>query len=381
VRRTETLSYAYTPGLKVKRKTIVRKARVLPIEGEVLVRVGDEVSYDTVVAQTYLPGDIDMIPVAAILGVDPRELPRAVLKGEGDEVKEGEVIAQTRAFFGLFKSEYKAKKDGILSLVSKVTGMLGIQDFPQPLNRDAYISGTVVEVMPKSGVVVESPASFVQGIFGVGGEKHGELMAIAEPNEVLTEDLIGSECEGKILVGGSLVTLEALKKAEEMNVTGIVTGGINSDELTFYLGYEMGVAITGHEDIGVTCIITEGFGEMAMADHTYTLMKSLEGQLASINGATQIRAGVIRPEVVVPLNESTVGGVRKDEDVLADGMYPGTRVRVIRHPYFGGVGTVKLLPAELQQLETESWVRVMSVRLDDGRVVTIPRANAEIMEE
>ena len=375
------MSYAYTPGLKVKRETIVRKDRILPIEGEVLVKDGDEVSYDTVVAQTYLPGDVEMIPVAAILGVDPRELPRTVLKKEGDAVKEGEIIAQTRAFFGLFKSDYKSKKDGLISLISKVTGMIGIQDFPQPLDRYAYISGTVVEIMPKSGVVVETPASFVQGIFGIGDERHGELMTIAKPNEVLTEDMIGSECAGKIIVGGSLVTLEALKRAEEMKVTGIVTGGINSDELTSYLGYEMGVAITGHEDIGLTCIITEGFGEMAMANHTYTLLKSLDGKLASINGATQIRAGVIRPEIVVALKESKVEELRKDEDVLAEGMYPGTRVRIIRQPYFGGVGTVKLLPAELQQLETESWVRVMSVKLDDGRVVTIPRANAEIMEE
>jgi len=375
------MSYAYTPGLKVKRETVVRKARILPIEGEILVNKGDMVSYDTVVAQTFLPGEVDLIPVAAILGVDPRELPRAVLKGEGDPVKAGEVIAQTRAFFGLFKSEYKSQKDGVISLISKVTGMIGIQDVPQPLARDAYISGRVVEVIPKSGVIVESSAAFVQGIFGVGGERHGELMIIAKPNEVLTKEFIGPDCAGKILVGGSLVTTDALQRAEEMKVKGIVTGGINSDELTSYLGYEMGVAITGHEDIGVACVITEGFGEMAMASHTYTLLKSLDGKLASMNGATQIRAGVIRPEVVVPLKESEVGDSSTDKDVLAEGMYPGTRVRVIRQPYFGGVGSVALLPAELQQLETESLVRVMLVKLDDGRVITIPRANAEIMEE
>lgn len=194
------MSYAYTPGLKVKRETVVRKARILPIEGEVLVSKGDTVSFDTAVARTFLPGDVEMIPVAAILGVDPRELPRAMLKGEGDPVKADEIIAQTRAFFGLFKSEYKSKKDGVISLISKVTGMIGIQDDPQPLVRNAYITGRVVEVMPKSGVVVESPAAFVQGIFGVGGERHGELMIIAKPNEVLTKELIGSDCAGKIIV-------------------------------------------------------------------------------------------------------------------------------------------------------------------------------------
>lgn len=378
----ELMSYAYTPGLKIKRETLVRKARLLPIEGEVLAKKGDEVSHDTIVAQTYLPGNIEMINVAAILGIDPRELPRAMIKNEGDEVLEDEIIAQTKAFFGLFKSEYRSKKDGLISLISQVTGMVGIQDPPQPLERFAYIAGRIVDVFPKNGVVVETWASFVQGIFGVGGERHGELLIVAKPNEVLTGDMITSDCAGKIAVGGSLVTLDAFTKAEEMKVHGIITGGINSDDLDAYLGYEMGVAITGHENIGVTCVITEGFGEMAMASHTYSLLKELDGRHASINGATQIRAGVIRPEVVIPLTKSEMQDSRDSmDDTLADGMYPGTRVRIIRQPYFGAIGSVGVLPADLQQVETESWVRVMTVKLDDGKTVTIPRANTEIMEE
>lgn len=374
------MSYAYTPGLKVKRETILRKARLLPVAGDVLVKEGDHVSHDTIVAQTHLPGDIEMIPVAAILGVDPRELPRTMLKSEGDIVEKDELIAQTKAFFGLFKSEYRAKKEGVISLISQVTGMIGLQDLPQPLKRDAYVAGEIIEVIPNNGVIVEAAVSFVQGIFGVGGEQHGELMIIAEPKDIVVPDMIDSDCKDKILVGGSLVTLDAFQKAEEFGVKGIVTGGINSDELDSYLGYEMGVAITGQEDIGLTCIITEGFGEMAMASHTFELLTELEGQLAAINGATQIRAGVIRPEVVVPLkNFESTDVIRSDE--LAGGMYPGTRVRIIRQPYFGAIGTVKQLPMELQRVETESWVRIMAVQLDNNEVVMVPRANAEIMEE
>jgi hypothetical protein len=104
--------------------------------------------------------------------------------------------------------------------------------------------------------------------------------------------------------------------------------------------------------------------------------------LTSINGATQIRAGVIRPEVIVPLKETSEAASKMDEeDVLADGMYPGTRVRIIRQPYFGAIGTIHSLPVELQQLESESYVRVMVVDLDEGSQVTIPRANTEIIEE
>jgi len=177
------------------------------------------------------------------------------------------------------------------------------------------------------------------------------------------------------------VTADFLRKAEAASVKGIITGGIDSGELTDFLQYQMGVAITGNEEIGLTCIITEGFGAMTMANRTYTLLKDLEGLLASINGATQIRAGVIRPEVIVPLAQPHEAGFKEEEDVLADGMYPGTRVRVIRQPYFGAIGTVHSLPVELQQLESESYVRVMVVNLDDGPQVTISTATTGIIEE
>jgi hypothetical protein len=36
---------------------------------------------------------------------------------------------------------------------------------------------------------------------------------------------------------------------------------------------------------------------------------------------------------------------------------------------------------ELQRLESESAVRVIRIELDGGEVVTVPRANVEIIEE
>jgi hypothetical protein len=374
------VSYAYTPGLKVKKATLVRKQRLLPIAGEVLVHEGEGVSWDKVVARTNVPGDIEMVPLFYILGVEPYELPKVMLKKEGDTVQEGELLAVAKSFFGIFSSEYKSKMSGTIELISDITGMVGIRQSPVPINLDAYISGRVSQVIPKQGVVLETPASYIQGIFGVGGEQHGEILIVAERDQELTPNHIGSECEGKVLVGGSLVTFDVLKKAEAAGVKGLVTGGIRRTDLTKFLGYEMGVAITGQEDIGLTCIITEGIGKMAMARHTYDILKSAGGNLAAINGATQIRAGVIRPEIVISLQESEVRAVMEKE-VLAEGMYPGTRVRIIRRPYYGAIGTVETLPTELRQLKSESWVRVMTVKLDDGRLVTIPRANAEIMEE
>jgi len=144
-------------------------------------------------------------------------------------------------------------------------------------------------------------------------------------------------------------------------------------------GYDIGVAITGQEPIAFTLVITEGFGTIQMANRTYKLLESLEGQVASINGATQIRAGVIRPEVIVPRTgaNATTGLI---EEVEGNTLDIGTPIRVIREPYFGLLGLVSGLPQELVRVESETLVRVLEAKLDDGRTVTVPRANVEIIQ-
>jgi len=93
----------------------------------------------------------------------------------------------------------------------------------------------------------------------------------------------------------------------------------------------------------------------------------------------QIRAGVIRPEVIVPLEEDVE--IKESGEELKEGLIVGTYVRVIREPYFGKIGRVTALPPELQVIETEAKVRVLELELEDGRRVIVPRANVEIIEE
>ena len=105
---------------------------------------------------------------------------------------------------------------------------------------------------------------------------------------------------------------------------------------------------------------------------------------ASINGATQIRAGVMRPEIIVPRPELTTkepGDLQEKKEFLKQGLLPGTPIRIIREPYFGALGVVSKLPVPLKKIETESDVRVLEAELEDGKQVIIPRANVEIIEE
>jgi len=371
-------AHAYTPGLKVKRAMIIDKLRRLPIPGEVLHNVGDKVNYDTKVARTEISGEPEIVKVAMILGVEAEDMSRFMLKKPGDKVKEGENIAFYSALWGLIKKNVPSPKIGVIESVSEVTGQVIVRGSPIPVEVDAYLPGTIVEVVPREGAVVQTYGAFIQGIFGIGGETHGEIKVVVAANsDDITPDKISPDCKGKVLIGGSLVTLEAMKKAAEVGVSAVVVGGVRHNDLTNFTGQEIGVAITGQEEVGITLIITEGFGKMNMSATTFNLLKSFEGHLACVNGATQIRAGVLRPEIIIPHEEK---GEDKG-DTFAMGMVPGTPVRIIRQPYFGVIGVVDSLPVELQAMESESMLRVLTVKLQDGTTATVPRANVEIIEE
>lgn len=375
------MAHAYTPGLKVSSRTIFRKERRLPLKGDVLVKVGDTVKAEDVIARTELPGNVQTMNVANKLSVLPEDIERHMTVKIGGWADRDEIIAETRTFFGLFKSQCKMPVGGTIESVSGVTGQVIIREKAIPVEVNAFVDGRVVEVFEGEGVLVETDASFVQGIFGVGGEVSGPLHVVASgADEVLTPERITPDMKGKILLGGSLITIDVFNKAVEVGAKGIVAGGLGDADLRSLLGYDLGVAITGSEDIGLTLVVTEGFGQMTMADKTFDLLKSKDGVKTSMSGATQIRAGVIRPEIVIPLGEGT-GGMSVDVSESSSGLAVDTLVRVIREPYFGALGKVTALPPELQVLKSEAKVRVLEVEFGDGSRAVIPRANVELIED
>jgi len=373
------MAHAYTPGLKVTDWTTLKKKRTLPLKGDVVVELNAAVKPDDVVARTFLPGEVHPLNVANILNIPPEDVPACMLKREKDPIKKAELIAETKGLFGVFKSRVTATVDGTIEMISGVTGQVLQRAKPVPVEVQAYVRGRIENVIEAEGVVVATQGALVQGIFGIGGETFGRLqMACTSASDVITADMISDEHRGTVLVGGSLVTGDALKKAISAGVKAVVVGGFDDKDLRTFLGRDLGVAITGSEELGITLVVTEGFGRIDMAERTFQLLKSRQGMEASVNGATQIRAGVIRPEVIIPGEQ--LSSESEAPEQTRPGLSIGTPIRMIRQPYFGRLAKVVDLPAELTVLESGSKARVLEVELDDGRHAMVPRANVELIE-
>jgi hypothetical protein len=390
------LSLAYVPGLKRREAYLVTKVRRLPIPGEVLVSKGDRVSQDTVVASADIPGRLFVVDAYRDLLLTDQLIDRFtlkpetnLLKREGDSVRKGEVLAIRRAL-GFFERTCLSPCDGTVDGVNIYQegpvhryAEIRVREPPLKLNVDAYIPGIVSRVLPKEGAVIQTVAAFIQGSFGVGGETSGELALPAKSSEdILEAEQIGLEHAGKVMVGRASVELEALRRAVDVGVRAIVVGSVRDNDVTRFLGRQTDV-VTGQEE-GLTLVVTEGFGRVRMLKRTYELLRRFEGSTAFVDGTTQMRAGVIRPEVIIPreeIDQTPCGRFAESNKAYTDEMGRGALVRIVHQPYLGALGKVVEIPLGLKRLETEVLTSVLWLELDDGRRVVVPKSNVELVEE
>ena len=217
------MAHSYTPGLTVTERTTVRRRRILPLPGTVLVKVGDTVRADTAVARAELPGKVVPLNLANQLGIAPDEINDYLVKKEKDSVQKDDVLAENKPFIKWFKTEIRSPITGKVESVSTITGQVLLREPPRVLELRGYIDGAVAEVHPDQGVTVESTCSLVQGIFGIGGETSGELiMGVKAPDQPLLPEQLHQSMKGKVVVGGAFLSAATMARAQEL---GIVPAG------------------------------------------------------------------------------------------------------------------------------------------------------------
>ncbi|HRC53104.1 MAG: hypothetical protein KBI39_01315 [Firmicutes bacterium] len=337
---------------------------------------------------------LTIVAAASRLSVPARLLRMFTTVKEGEFVNEGQIIA---AAPGVASVDFVyAPMSGVVEKICTLTGTITIARVIKHIEVLAHIPGVVKSIVPDYGAVVETVGAYIQGVFGIGYEAYGQLLLLSDgPREpILSERMDKEDVKGKVLVGGSYASDEVVRKAKEKGAAGLIIGGVDQKSLVSVLGKEMSAGITGYEESDFTIIMLEGFGELPMNEQAWDILSSREGKIACINGTTQIRAGVIRPEIVIPADDfekllsdpsidqipvvSASQYVESSSHVMFAEIEKGGRVRCIRPPYFGMWGFVEDISPMPEQVESEITTEVAVVRLDDGRLVKVPQANLEV---
>jgi hypothetical protein len=355
----------YPAQTRITALTAIRRERLLPARGQVLVRSGESVKPRDPVARCTLPGKLFVVELSQALGVRPDQAFRYMRKPIGSTVRAHDVLAERTMLFGRRQRCCRTAVDGRVLAIR--AGRVLIASEGTTFELSAGISGQVTDVIPERGVVISTAGALIQGAWGSGGESEGVLrVLVAEPQGALEARSFDADCQRALLVGGQILGPEALERAAEVEVGGIIVGSMNTSQCRLA------------QSLPYPLVVTEGFGTFSMSRGVFTLLQSLAGHAAMLNAGRQTHLATPglprRPELVVPLKAE---GVQLPQELDPQPLKVGMQVRGLRAPYLGMTGTVANLPTSPQMVESGIRLPVAEVRLEGGQTELIPLANLE----
>ena len=342
---------------------VMRRERMLPIRGEVLVGTGSRVRPTEIIARTATSGETHLLKVARALALDSTDLSPYLRVSVGDSVEEGDVLASGSGASRLFGRSYRSPVAGLVVGIS--SGRVLIQSASSPVELAAHYRGAVINVMSGLGAIIEVKGALIQAIWGSDKEGFGVLkLMIDDPEEPLYPEAIDMSCRGTVLVVPSSIDDEILHRAEEVEVQGMVVGGLDARLMSLV------------ESLRYPVVMTEGMGVLPISAPVFDLLTEYEGQEASIRGAMEGRGGVARPEIVI--YASYAGGDAELETRPEFLLESGSRVRIVRGPHMGETGIVTGFPSYPSTLLSGGKAEGVEMRLDNGEGVFVAQANVEL---
>jgi hypothetical protein len=360
---------------------MARVERILPYPGEVLVREGGRVEPEDIVARAYVPAPPRILNVAQVLAVPATRIARLVHYEIGSRVEEGEELARSG-----WRS-CTAPVAGEVAAVDTTTGYVTIAPEPETCDLQAALRGIAMQIQPYRGVTIETPATQIYGVFGLGSERSGVLrLLVTDATEVITADYINVRSAYSVIIGGAGITAEALRRAVDEQVRGVVVGSIDERELRDFL-QSPGRALwqTGHggwqfpqprqvPDPGLTLLVTEGFGSQPMSQALFDVLSARDRQEALIEGATTLRQTQQRPRLIVPTARGS-GTMELPRPQIA----PGIHVRLLNAAYLGQVAVVRSVSSVAIRIESGVRTPAVEVSVEGAEPFWVPRTAVEVL--
>jgi hypothetical protein len=233
------------------------------------------------------------VNVAKELGLEKSELSRYMKKKVGQIVEKGGTIAELPLLAGFRLKRCKSPIYAEIKSIDLDTGEVVLQRPHERIELKAGLPGLVEEVILGKGAIIKTKGRRIEGAIGFGKETFGKLTCLQGKD---------STAEGKIVVGKKPITGQEIQALKEKGAKGAVFSELNVEDIEPLFEEEVYSGVTGKVDRGIVLLLLDGFGDQPMKEDDWAFFRSLEGAPAYLSGMTQIRAGVVRPELIVSSN-------------------------------------------------------------------------------
>ena len=340
--------------------TTLQETRLLPRAGHVIVKKGQSVTAQEVVAEALVGTKHLLIDVTQNFNLPPEKAQAAIKCKEGQRLKKGDVLAQHA---GLIPRTLRAPEDARVLLVND--GKIFLETARRGINLQAGLPGRVVEVYEGLGITIEAQGALIQGLWGNQRIESGQLqIAIEKPNDVLKSDDVDVSRRGSIVVGGHCHKADTLQMARDSAIRGLILSSITPD------------LVPQAMKMPYPIMTTDGIGRRAMNLSAFKLLTSNANREATIFAQRFDYYKGTYPKVLLQI---TGASNFPEHDVLGV-VEEGQRVIIIAAPYTGSTGFVRALPKKKTTLPNGVHTYVAHVELENGEKVIVPLSNLEIIQ-
>jgi hypothetical protein len=346
------------PIVQISQNTIISRKRKLPTTGKVVVRQGQKVEARDIIAEAILAPEHTLLDISRNLNVSAEKADDLIQLSAGESVNKGDLIAGPA---GITQRVVRAPQNGRIVLAGDGIVLMQVNSTPHEIR--AGMPGTITNLIPERGAVIETYGALVQGVWGNGHAEFGLMQAkLASPDEHFLNEHLDVSLRGGILVAGYCADAQVLQKAAEIPLRGLIFASMDSALIPVALKMPYPI------------LVLEGFGYHPMNAIGYNVLTSNSRKEISLNAAHLDLDQGIRPEVVIPLD---VTNELEDTSQSVDDFALGNHVRIIRAPHVGKVGTIESLSP--RAIIFPSGVRAVGaeVKLENGEHSTVPLANLE----
>jgi len=339
--------------------TRIRRARLLPRPGQVQVRTGQSVSALDVIAATPGSGGYVLIDLRRALQIPRSERLASYLECQvGERVQAGDILARKK---GVIKRIVPAPFSGRFAAFQ--SGQLLLEKEGPSLEIRAGFSGTVAEIFPDLGAIIETRGALIQCAWGNDRVEQGMLVNASKSlHEELLPANLDMNMRGKIVAGGYVARAEVFQAAADLSIRGLILAGMSAR------------LVPQAESSGFPVILTEGFGSRAMNSAAFEILTDLENQVVCVMAIPWSPFSGDRPEVIIPRPGE------QDYPPVAAPLIPGKTVRVLGAAP-GGIGMITSVESGLSLLPNRIRAAAASVKLQgSSETVLVPLNNLDILE-
>lgn len=336
----------------------IRRSRLLPVAGTISVRKGQNVNSTDVVAEAILPAHHVLVDVGRAFGIaDPKVAETYIKRKAGEALDKHDIIAETS---GMFSRIIRTPKPG--RIVSVRDGQVLIATDADSFSLRALYPGTIVEVIPGQGVVIETGGAVIQSAWGNGLTGSGPLLCKADDRTgEFTFSILEVTARGAVLVAGTCSKPEVLSQAAALPIAGLILGSLPASMREAAIKQPFPI------------LALDGFGSVGMDPVCWKLLHSLSGKEIILNAEATSGLAPSNPEALVyaPAEEQLAASAKL--------FTSGQQVRINAYPYVGQTGTIEKIIQGQVSLPNGLKVAAASIIMGNNERKTVPITNLDVI--